>query len=404
MLVVGCFLGARITACSGPATNGLILHLDAARQVQAGGMGPTNNLWRNLCPQPDAVAGSATLHHLASDGSSGWKGSGTPYDPYALQFDGNHAYGTGPGNLELPEITIEAWTKVDGHTLRGATLICNDFGAGGISIMVLPATGGLMFLHGATFTPIQAEATGGEWHQVVVSWKEGTARCYVDGVFANSSPAPRALQSAHYHGYNLGAGRFPDQDYAAADALRGCLGLVRVYGRVLSSAEIRGNFEAEADRFPVRRDALRDAPVSSVSAEASGSQMPAARCVKWDYCHRRVGVTANTKDTMYAFDGYPTSITQPVEYQTCQGAPQYRESQLSLLSTTMSESPSPDSFTIPPGSGTSIAGGTWTFIPATITRPGRSGRASPTCLWTMFSTWAWMSLCRRAPISSGSSP
>ena len=101
-------------AKAAPVTDGLILHLDAAAQIKEGGVGASNNVWRNLAGQPDAIAGSGALHNFAGDSVSGWVGSGTAGEPYALRFDGKTTYVVGPGNLEIPEITIEAWARVDG--------------------------------------------------------------------------------------------------------------------------------------------------------------------------------------------------------------------------------------------------------------------------------------------------
>jgi len=178
--------------------DGLILHLDAAEQVRAGGVSPTNSTWRNLAGSPDAIAGNGTLHGISSSASAGWTGTGSRENPYALRLDGRQAYVTGPGNLELPALTLEAWAEVEGNTLRGATLIGNDFGKGGISLLIQAASQSPVLLHEVTFTPVDAETPVGQWHQFVATIKDDAACIYVDGVQQATLPAPRKLQKDHY--------------------------------------------------------------------------------------------------------------------------------------------------------------------------------------------------------------
>ncbi|MHB1001335.1 MAG: LamG-like jellyroll fold domain-containing protein [Armatimonadota bacterium] len=302
-------------------TDGLILHLDAESQIKEGGKSASNTTWRNLAQQSDSIAGAAILHNLKEDGTSGWVGSGSVDDPYALQFDSENTYGTGSGNLEIPEITIEAWARVDGYKLRGATLIGNDFGKGGISIEVLPTSNSLVFLHDLKFSQIGADVTAGEWHQIVVAWKAGIARFYVDGLFAMSAIAERALQSDHYPGYNIGAGRFPEHDYAAADALKGAIGIIRVYNRTLSKAEIECNFNTDVKRFPVNNNQNAYTPVSSMPVPSiPGIASAPFRCMKWDYYYSPVGVTSSALNAVAAFNGYPANLSQSIENSLCTGS------------------------------------------------------------------------------------
>ena len=171
--------------------DGLILHLDAAEQVREGGLNPTNSTWRNLAGSPGLIAGDGTLHGVGAAASAGWTGTGSSENPYALRLDGHQAYVTGPGNLEIPELTLEAWAEVEGGTLRGATLIGNDFGNGGISLLIQAANEAPILLHERTFTPVDAETSIGQWHQLVATIKDGTACVYVDGVQQATLAAPR---------------------------------------------------------------------------------------------------------------------------------------------------------------------------------------------------------------------
>jgi hypothetical protein len=55
--------------------------------------------------------------------AAGWTGTGSSENPYALRLDGHQAYVIWPGNLEIPELTLEAWAEVEGGALRGAPLL-----------------------------------------------------------------------------------------------------------------------------------------------------------------------------------------------------------------------------------------------------------------------------------------
>jgi Concanavalin A-like lectin/glucanases superfamily len=127
-------------------------------------------------------------------------------------------------NLEIGEITIEVWGRVNGvsgpHGMRGATLLGTDYGKGGIGLLIA-ASGSPVLLHGATHTPLPADTPSGQWAQVVVTLKNGAARCYVNGQLACAVPAPRAPQSDHPPTYQLGTARFKEMDYVACDGLIG---------------------------------------------------------------------------------------------------------------------------------------------------------------------------------------
>jgi hypothetical protein len=292
-------IGGLLTAVSGPApvSDGLILYLDAAAQVQAGGKRSGNKVWRNLANQSDKVAGSAVLHNFPFDGSAGWAGSGQPGDPFALRFDGKRAYAEGPGNLEIGEITIEVWACVRGvsgpHGMRGATLLGTDYGKGGIGLLIA-ANGSPLLLHGAAHSPLPADTPLGQWAQVAAAMKDGVARIYVNGRLASAAPAPRVPQADHPPAYQLGTARFTTMDYVACDGLVGEIAIVRVYRRCLSLNEVRANFEADRRRIgiavpEVSTEPVRSTPISQVAGPGSP---PPARCVKWDYYNHPAGITA----------------------------------------------------------------------------------------------------------------
>ena len=191
-------------AWTAPVTDGLNLHLDAAAQVAAVGLSPANDVWTNLAQQPDSVASSARLRHFGEVAQSGWVSDGSPASPYALRLDGKQTYGQGPGNRELAELTLEVRAKVEGHTLRAATLIGNDFRNGGISLQVASAVETLQLLHGVTFAQVDADVSRSEWHQVVAVISLSEAQFYVDGAYACSLPLERSLQADHYPAFELG--------------------------------------------------------------------------------------------------------------------------------------------------------------------------------------------------------
>lgn len=306
-------LGISSAGFAGVTTEGLILHLDAAEQVKSGGMGKENAIWKNLANQPDSIAGSAVLHNFKFDKrSSGWIGSGTSMDPYALRFDAKETYAVGPGNLEIPEITIEAWGCVNGFSLRGATLIGDDFGAGGISLLI--SNQSPILLNGATFTPIDGSVPFGEWHQVTITVTNDTARLYIDGAAVSTTRIDRKPQENHYPGYNVGAARHEKNDFAEADGLNGMLSIVRVYNRILTRTEVQDNFDADRGRFGLSRQSPLMKPVSSMPIPSvKGLDSAPIRCMKWDYYYHPVVVPSGYPyGARQAFDGYPANPKQPI--------------------------------------------------------------------------------------------
>ncbi len=310
-------MNAQLVPGAEPVAEGLILYLDAEAQIKSGGVDPENNVWQNLARQPDHIAGSGVLHNFQFDRTSGWTGTGNRMEPYALRFDGEKTYVEGPGNLELPEITLEAWASIEGSKLRGATLIGNDFGQGGISLIYSTNAQALLLLHERAFTTTQAGAAD----ETMVAMGRGAGR----------QPGPplrkrakgcgggcaRALQTNHHPFYQLGAARFPEMDYAAADALTGQLAIARVYNRALTDKEVLTNFQADQKRFMippyVAPEPVSSMPVPQVSILGP---TPPVRSMKWPYYDDPVSVSGPAVQGIYTmiqggFDGFPTSVGQP---------------------------------------------------------------------------------------------
>ena len=148
------------------------------------------------------------------------------------------------------------WALVEGasnsplrdNNCRGATLVGNDFGTGGVSLIV-PAHGNLLVLHNKTFSPVSADTTLWQWQQIAVAFKDGTARVWCNGELAAILPAPRDVQKDHVQAFLLGAARSPRSNYVEADGLVGLIAIVRLYKRALSTQEIAANFAADRCRF-----------------------------------------------------------------------------------------------------------------------------------------------------------
>jgi hypothetical protein len=102
----------------------------------------------------------------------------------------------------------------------------------------------------------------------------------------------------------------------ACDGLVGEIAVVRVYGRALSTDEVRRNFQADSGRISVAQSVISVEPASSkpIASPPGFSPAPPARCVKWDYMADPPGISATEASPSlgrYAFDGYPTRLSQP---------------------------------------------------------------------------------------------
>ena len=306
-------------------TDGLVLHLDAAAQIKAAGAVAGNAVWRNQAAGKPGAFGDAALHNFKSDGMNGWVGSGEASDHYALQFDAQKAYVEGEGNLEMPDLTLETWAKAEGSgsgdktgtNARAATLIGNDFGAGGIGLLVHPALKTFVVLHGATFTTVGGGASPSKWAHYVLTIKGGKARVYANGELAGTGDGARQMQKDHIAHYLLGCARHQANDFVEADGLIGALAVARVYNRALSGAEVARNFAADEKRFSTSASS-RAEPVSSMPApKVPGlDQISPVRAMRWDYNLQPPqvsgsGIEGQGPTARYAFDGYPSRLDQP---------------------------------------------------------------------------------------------
>ncbi|MHB8952678.1 MAG: LamG-like jellyroll fold domain-containing protein [Pirellulaceae bacterium] len=301
--------------------SGLILHLDAAIQIEQAGRSVANERWVNLVSD---AGEAATLHHL-SEALPGfaWSGDGSRFDPYALSFDGQRGYVTGPTSLERPELTLEIWARVDdvrqGIAARGATLLGNDFGQGGLSFLI-DREGTPIILHERQFSAIGTPAPLRQWSQFVAVVQNEQVVIYINGQPVGTGAAPRTLDPVNHGGFQLGTARMPDMDYVAADGLIGAIALVRVYQRSLAPQEVLANFEHDRARFPLRPVAPLEPASSHPTPPIPGlAAPPPLRAVKWDYVEQPVHASApvaaaglpGQAAVHAAFDSYPTQLDQP---------------------------------------------------------------------------------------------
>ena len=319
--IVLCTMGVGATSQGEVVQPGLILHLDAAEQIGKGGRGTENRRWINLAPGGEEAA---ELHHL-TDNPQGfsWTGDGSSFDPYALAFDGQKGYVTGSTSLERPALTLEIWARVDdvrqGIAARGATLLGNDFGQGGLSFLI-NREGTPIVLHERDFSAVDIKVSLRRWSQFVAVVQNEQVVIYLDGQPVATCAASRTLDPENHGGFQLGTARLPDMDYVGADGLIGAIAVVRVYARSLAPQEILANFEHDRPRFSIRSvvhvDSVSSRPAPPIPGLAAG---PPCRAVKWDYVGQPVNVSGPVNAisplgqaaVRAAFDSYPTRLDQP---------------------------------------------------------------------------------------------
>ena len=152
---------------------------------------------------------------------------------------------------------MEIWARVSdvkqgkGIAARGATLLGNDFGAGGLSFLVA-RDGSPIILHDRQFSPVDAALPMKQWSQFVAVVRDEQAVIFVNGQPVGIVAAPRKLDPEKHGGLQLGTARMPDMDYVAADGLIGAIAIVRVYERGLSPAGSVRQFRERSCEIPDR--------------------------------------------------------------------------------------------------------------------------------------------------------
>jgi hypothetical protein len=280
---------------AGIVTSNMLLQLDAANADGAGGAGHlgSGTNWSNLASATGSTYDGTLLTTTGHNGiMPAWGGSGTPADPYCLQFriptpSGNrdtgfvavnNTYTTGNA-LDTTTYTYEVWVKnygpgnghdaVDfGEGNLGALISHNTNAAGqGMGVLYYSGSGG----GGLYNTPVngmfyQGGAENGDplpnstgvatltgYHQVVFtrdgSLASDNSSFYLDGVLqgtlqTDSGPAVDSFLTIGCCSW----GALSANNCIAG--LNSDIGVVRVYGAALTGAEVAQNYAADIGRFP----------------------------------------------------------------------------------------------------------------------------------------------------------
>lgn len=218
-------------------TSNLVLHLDAGNISSYAGTGST---WSDLSGNGNHASLPATL--AASYSSSIGGGS--------FQFQHSSStpiQSTAMANWNLSStnaLTVETWVK---ETNSGDHQFW--FSTPDIHYRLGNNPGGNLFWDMAHYADRSAgnNISAGTWHHVVytagIESGNITTRIYIDGVFATSQNEGVAALSA-FTDYLIGSGQNVNQHQ-----LNAFMGLMRVYNKALSVAEVSQNYNAQKGRF-----------------------------------------------------------------------------------------------------------------------------------------------------------
>lgn len=226
-------------------TNGLIMHLDAGSKMSYSGTGSTT--WSDLSGNGRSI----TLNRLSATGSLP---SFNSANQGAITFDGTGSYGLGSAitGLGSSDRTINIWVKTD--TLKS--------GSENSRILTLAADEGTTDNPAYTFTfsgyQLTGEigfggtpydgyiktniATGSWWNLCTTITSTKTISVYQNGVLISAktgtgpvgaNPIPEIAR------YNNNYGQYGNPN----------IGIIQIYNRILSAAEITQNYNAIKNRF-----------------------------------------------------------------------------------------------------------------------------------------------------------
>ena len=238
-------------------TDGLILALDAADQGSYPGAGTT---WNDL----------------SSNGFNGTLVGGVGYSNTgfgSMVLDGVDDKITAPSVNTMgaiPNQTFEIWMKSSGLGLNTqAGLVCPDYGQQSHIRNSGPATGSVTYVLYTTDNPPGTDSTGiattivsltafsnfvdgvncfdNRWHHIACTRNSADAVIYIDGISRVSTSGGGAWSGkTKYSAMNVEIGNNPnDTGYK----LNGSLGLVRIYNKALTAAEVLQNYKALKPRF-----------------------------------------------------------------------------------------------------------------------------------------------------------
>ena len=229
-------MAGRVTYHGGLVTDGLILHLDAARKPSYPGSG---DVWYDLTSKRSV----ATTYN------------GATYLDDSFSFDGANDYIRLASNflagLELDGITLAAWIRPE--TLSGLTLIAgawamsvsNDQAAlftNNTSLLMAVADGSV----GESGANSSSVLTTNQWQYVVGTWDiSRTHNFYYNGNFVNSGTQGGAGWNANTSAkFEIGGQHQNSRRY-----FDGEIAQVNVYNRALSASEVLQNYNALKGRF-----------------------------------------------------------------------------------------------------------------------------------------------------------
>ena len=233
-----------MTISYGPSlvTNGLVMYLDAANPRSYPGSGTT---WYDI---------SGGGINLTTSGGNG-NGNFPTYQSNTFSFASPNALynSVNQTNLNITNnITIASWVNQTNLVTYGGIIV---FGTGSAEQYSLnsDATNGFSFgtnWPGTWYltypTGTLAKATG-TWIYVCVSFASGTTTWYINGTL-NTTVSQGINSLTLVSGGYVGVGdNFPGgQEY-----FNGLISTIKVYNRVLSSAEITQNFKAHRGRYGI---------------------------------------------------------------------------------------------------------------------------------------------------------
>ncbi|MHC4748787.1 MAG: LamG-like jellyroll fold domain-containing protein [Planctomycetota bacterium] len=170
--------------------------------------------------------------------------------PEALILNGSNNYVTlADGPLPSRDVTLKAWVRVDRPVnWAGIVNYIQDngsiehgwiLGQNGGSFLFGLSTGRLTYLSANTLFEMD------EWYHVAGTYNGSQMRIYVNGESAGSSGARSGNISYLPSWYRIGSYKDDNETYM----WDGMIAEVAVYGRALSAAEIRSNFDARKEEF-----------------------------------------------------------------------------------------------------------------------------------------------------------
>jgi len=226
--------------------DGLFFHMSGAKATgtSPGTNSPQVTVWQELIGNRDA-----SLVGFAYNSTSGWQGTGTPEDPYALKVNGSMMY----GDYTLPKITgvltLETWVYLTRPSDFQGIISLVDYG-----YPYLCFTGGKFMFYGHTSAYrysalVLTQSDMNKWYHVVCEVVDpanvSTWNIYVNGVLSNGSISSG---TSNYAGTGTRGwiGCSPNNYY-----LYGAISMISMYNRALTAVEVLNNYNCGANACAV---------------------------------------------------------------------------------------------------------------------------------------------------------